>query len=81
MSWKSWPYWLKGIILFEGIWFSLWVIYLLIGQTDLWGPYGSINKVTYYQDVIPTFLFISIFVILLGLIIGLIYGKIKNRSQ
>ena len=97
MSWKTWPYWLKGgltgllVIIIIAIFDNL-ILYNI--DVSLRNPFH--NFIVYKTELIMNlicalqpcheaglalFLTLPISYFLYGAIIGFIYGKIKNRSQ
>ena len=91
MSWKNWPYWVKGAIA-GGIILPLLYIFIisakLINASVMWpvillfctSPTALMSEcLVAYSFSLAIALFLEF--ILAGIVLGYLYGKIKNRNS
>ena len=96
MSWKNWPYWLKGGIILDVVYLlvvSMYVITFLIENISQsifillyfisFPAFLILRLIEYDSHNVITYTIIISFLIyfILGALIGLIYGKIKNSRK
>ncbi len=84
MNWKTWPYWVKGLLIgfVAGILFDLYAFY---HKQELFSEYPQCSIGTPCPLIFEPILMYSYMVVsficatLLGVILGYLYDKIRNR--